>query len=152
MGTCIAFIMLGLLATSGQGNGDRAREDLKLLQGVWHGVSLESGGKTAPADFVQKGRYVFKGNTVTIFEGDKKLGRGKVVLDTSSSPKAIDLIALDGPDKGKTTVGIYKIEGDTLTLCIGGKRPTEFSGAGEDGLAKFKHKKSRPATSDRVPN
>ena len=48
-------------------------------------------------------------------------------------PKAIDLTPGEngGPLKGKRYPGIYKLEGDTLTLCLsieaGSKRPTKFA-------------------------
>ena len=48
-------------------------------------------------------------------------------------PKAIDLTPGEngGPLKGKRYPGIYRLEGDTLTLCLsieaGSKRPTKFA-------------------------
>src|SRR5262249_51216036 len=51
-------------------------------------------------------------------------------LDESKTPKAVDFVWLEGPFKGTTWQGIYKIEGDTLTYCFpitGNDRPTEFS-------------------------
>lgn len=50
-------------------------------------------------------------------------------LDPSKEPPAIDLKAPGG--KGETMYGIYKLDGDTLTICAVGSsrpadRPTEF--------------------------
>ena len=100
-------------------------------------------GKSVPGEFVEKGRYVFKGNELTIFEGDKNVGKATFTLDPAKKPKTIDMTATEGPGKGKTMYGIYRIEGDTLTLCIGEERPTDFNGAGKAGLVEFKRAKSK---------
>jgi len=48
-------------------------------------------------------------------------------LDPAKKPKQIDLLF----GEGRTTKGVYHLEGDTLKLCAeketDGERPTEFS-------------------------
>jgi len=120
------------------GAGGDPQTDLARIQGSWKGIKLEVEGKSAPAELVDKGKYVFKGNKLTIFEGDKQVGEATFSLDSAKKPQTIDLTPTEGKAKGKTMYGIYRIEGDTLTLCIGEKRPTEFNGAGKAGLLQFK--------------
>lgn len=46
----------------------------------------------------------------------------------------------EGPFKGKTTLGIYKLEGNQFTVCFappGKERPTEFSTT--SGTGQFIH-------------
>jgi uncharacterized protein (TIGR03067 family) len=55
--------------------------------------------------------------------------RGTFKLDLSKKPKEIDVVFTEGPEKGKTSLGIYELEGDVYKVCIGltgKKRPTEF--------------------------
>ena len=52
-----------------------------------------------------------------------------VVLDPGREPEAIDVLPDGGPSRGKRVWGIYKIEKDTLTLCMADAdqpRPREF--------------------------
>jgi uncharacterized protein (TIGR03067 family) len=52
-----------------------------------------------------------------------------VKIDTSKKPKTMDIIGAEGPNKGKTFLAIYELNGDTLRVCynLGGKeRPAEF--------------------------
>jgi uncharacterized protein (TIGR03067 family) len=54
---------------------------------------------------------------------------GTYKLDPTKTPGEIDLIPLEGPEKGLTMPGIYAIEGDTLKICFTGPqqvRPKEF--------------------------
>jgi uncharacterized protein (TIGR03067 family) len=57
----------------------------------------------------------------------------KVDLNAKANPHpTIDIEIVDGPDevKGKKSLGIYKLDGDKLTVCVGmpglDKRPSEF--------------------------
>jgi uncharacterized protein (TIGR03067 family) len=49
-------------------------------------------------------------------------GEGTYQLDEKKTPAELDLI----PPKDKTMLAIFRIDGDTLTLCMGETRPTSF--------------------------
>ena len=69
--------------------------------------------------------------------------KGTVKIDAAKG--TIDFTPDDGPAKGKTLVGLYKVDGDVLTLCFtgtGGERPKEFKTADRNTvLATYERKK-----------
>ena len=97
----------------------------KKLEGQWDVESIEEEG-------VKQTRLDIKLITVVgrraIFE--HRLGTAKAVLavDPSSEPASIDILGMneDFPFGG---LGIFKLDGDTLTICWSnaGERPTDFS-------------------------
>ena len=103
-------------------------KDPPSIVGEWVGESGVRGGKpdNPPAGttitFTADGKVKFK-------EGkDEKPEEGTYKADPKKSPAEIDIVPLiDG--KSPTILGIYKIEGDTLTMCIvmDGERPKEFA-------------------------
>ena len=100
---------------------DKVSGDYKRIQGSWIVTSNEIRKQSLPQ--MSGAVFHFSGNQHWI-SGDK--GREWFALRESSSPKSIDFY-----DKKTPTIrGIYKIEGERLTLCTaapGQPRPTEFS-------------------------
>src|SRR5262245_47342754 len=101
--------------------------DLAKLQGKWK----TSIGPNKEIPIVVE----IKGKAVTVVfsnaEGEKVEIKGEVKLDEKASPKTCDWVNFKGTDgnPAEPNLGIYKIEGDTFTVCNGGPnnpRPTEF--------------------------
>jgi uncharacterized protein (TIGR03067 family) len=124
------LLLLGcLLWACGEAAADDAADQQKL-EGSWSFVS-SSGGKQNKQQATDM-RVVFKGDTISFVpKDDKRTLRGSYSVDSSKSPKTMEII-LDYGGKKATTLAIYELDGETLKLChyLGAKasqqRPKEF--------------------------
>ena len=119
-----------LLSSAALGNkpDDAAAKDLKALVGKWKLEKAELGGKDILALFKdlkfeipESGKYKLE------FGGQKD--EGTFTVDPSKKPAEMDITGVEGANKGKTIKAIYKLDGDTVTICYGlggGDRPTKF--------------------------
>ena len=106
---------------------DAAREKTKL-EGKWMLVSAEVAGEKLPEAVVKSISLTLKGDEYTVKVGEA-VDKGTVRLDAAAKPKTMDITGTDGPNKGKTLLAIYELDGDTLRVCYdlaGKKRPTAF--------------------------
>jgi uncharacterized protein (TIGR03067 family) len=100
--------------------------DTEKLQGTWLLTALERDGTAVPKAQLEKVhlKITFKGNQVT-FEYSDHSELGTYQVEPTANPKTIDVVTeLD------TSKGIYRLEGDSLTICgvpNGEERPTEFT-------------------------
>jgi uncharacterized protein (TIGR03067 family) len=126
---------------------DKPDPDLEKFQGTWVLVGVEADGKIMPVSpFDLENVFTFTGNKTHIRGDGMELPDGTFKIDSSKSPKEIDL-SLE-PKKGEaiTTRGIYEFKGDTLRICGGQAnkdRPKDFSQAaqGKDNTMVFKRPK-----------
>ena len=124
---------------------DPASTDAKLIQGTWQGVEIGQSGTQAPAREARNNVLIFEGEELVMRSMDgpmDPMGRARFKLDPRQTPAAIDITPLDGPERGQTLPGIYKIEKNRLMIyvCPGepGKiprqRPSGFSTRDGDGV------------------
>jgi uncharacterized protein (TIGR03067 family) len=122
-----------ILVAGDRPSDDAAKKDSQAMQGDWVLQSGEiKGGNKIPEQAAKTYRKSVQGNKYTVSfeteEGARSIG-GTVTLDPAQNPKALDVVISDGDNKGQKMMGIYKIEGDTHTICAappGEKRPTAF--------------------------
>ena len=100
--------------------------DAELLEGWWEYVTMDDGrGPTEcrDKDLIRDGVLYHSGTL-----RNKEAGH-TIRLDPTQTPKRLDVeVPLE-----RVLLGIYQIDGDTLTYCFaqpGYSRPTEFKGSG----------------------
>ncbi len=113
--------------------------DGQKLVGTWAAKSAIENGYPLTPEEVKSLRIVISGEEV-VFKGKKDVPF-RYKLDPASKPKQIDLTAQSEPLKGRISLGIYRLDGDKLQLCINNrttkKRPTEFKSQPLDGMGVY---------------
>jgi uncharacterized protein (TIGR03067 family) len=108
-------------------------DELGTLAGTWVYERQVVGGREIPIAELRQDTIVVTGNSLvrSLAGGDGqrvKPVRSTISVDPTASPKLMD----DDADVGfriSRRLGIYKLEGDTLTICYdnkGAQRPTAF--------------------------
>jgi uncharacterized protein (TIGR03067 family) len=109
---------------------DDAKKEETKLKGKWTAVSLKQAGQNLPDDLLKSFSWTFEEKTYNNVVNGEVVEEGDYTFDDTKSPKTIDLDIKKGRDEGKKQVGIFKIEGDKITMVVaeaGVKdRPTSF--------------------------
>ncbi len=141
----IAVLSLSLSIFANARAEDKSTE-LAKHQGKWSVTSMIRDDKEAPTDIRESiTREVSDDHIVWKRDGESFAGT-RFVIDAKKSPKEIDLIPDGGPATDKHVLGIYKFDGETLTICMadaGRPRPTAFEAkaGSKQTLQSFKRAK-----------
>jgi uncharacterized protein (TIGR03067 family) len=101
------------------------------LVGEWEMVAAWQEGYALDERMVKTGRRVTSATHTATWFGKQKYMEAAYTTDATGTPKTIDLAS-----KGKTQLGIYEVEGDTMKICFaapGRPRPTDFEARTGDG-------------------
>lgn len=130
--------LLPLIAVAGGGD-DATEKDLKALEGTWAITHYEVEGEVEDPGQFKGVLLVIKDKTyVFTRDGQPTTAKGTLDITPTKKPKGVDYTYTDGPDKGKSCLGIYEIKGDTFKDCFapnpGDTRPTTFETKPGSGL------------------
>jgi uncharacterized protein (TIGR03067 family) len=137
----ITFLSLltGLVIADDQSSVDDVKKEVERLQGSWKFVKVERDGEDLIGQI---------GDVEMEIKGEEYTApniAAKFKLDPSKSPKTIDLSYTQGPAEGQTVKGIYKLDGDSLTICRAlaevSNRPSDFTAPAGSGKMLFQFKR-----------
>jgi uncharacterized protein (TIGR03067 family) len=132
--TMLGFTVSAVLLVGGGTDEATLKKERAHLQGTWKILKLitPKGEDEAWRD----GLFIIGEDDSAELRKGGETKKATVKINPAAKPKEIDITP--GDDTNKLMRGIYKIEKDTLTICIAHRptsdRPTEFK-APEDGQA-----------------
>jgi uncharacterized protein (TIGR03067 family) len=117
--------------------------DLAKLQGTWLTVSLINNGKTLASEKLPPKpgpvtTLAYAGDRWLVKVNGQTVATGITRLDSSKSPKEIDILDESGTNNEKAQLGIYQLDGDTYKYCLapaGKPRPKEFASPEGSGIS-----------------
>lgn len=130
------FVALGVVLVTFVGGAEAKQKDAEALQGTWQLTAGEANGQALTDKDLKDGKLVLKGDRYTVTLAGKKTAAGTQKLDPKKEPKTIDIVDASGPDKGKTSLGIYELKGDEFRIVFaspGKARPTKFATGPDSG-------------------
>jgi uncharacterized protein (TIGR03067 family) len=112
-------------------------DELKRFEGTRRYESMVLEGRRLTEAHFGDARLILRGDR---FEMTDPMAtyRGTFTVDPASTPRTIEVRFTEGPEAGKTSKGIYQLEGDTYKVCIGlagRERPTGFASEPGSGQA-----------------
>src|SRR5262245_48401327 len=118
------------------------------LEGTWTASAAERGGERAD-EFVGH-RLALRGDQFQIASKDgKTLYAGTFRTNPSAKPASIDFEHKQGALNGKVWQGIYRLNGEALTICDNAAdpekaRPTTFEAKAGSGAVLLTSRRARP--------
>jgi uncharacterized protein (TIGR03067 family) len=126
---------------------DDPKAERERHQGTWQARSFVSDGVAAPADLVGSIVRVVEGDHVVWKRNGKSFAGTTVELDPSRTPRTLDVIPDGGPMRGERVLGIYRLDGDELTVCMaapGRDRPKTFEAKSGSGQTLMTFRRATP--------
>jgi len=132
---CLAVMPLLLASAAAEDEGEK---ELKKMSGNWVPTLMQLNGKKQPAEVVKAISLTIDGSKYNTVVGQQK-DEGTLKVDTTKTPREMDITPSVGENKDKTIPCIYEFKGNELKVCYGlngSERPADFK-AGEDGKGVY---------------
>ena len=121
-------------------------EQLRSMEGTWGFRSLEVDGNAIPGSMLADSRLLIDGDRFRM-ESPEANYEGIFNIDVEQEPHHIDIDFVEGPEAGNRSEGIFRLEGDRFTICLGltgSPRPGRFetsrgSGHALEELVRVEH-------------
>ena len=112
-------------------------QQLRGLEGQWAFSAIEIDGASMPVPSFPAAQFLIDGDLFRM-ESPEATYEGVFRIDVEQDPPHIDIEFVEGPEAGEWSYGIYTLDGDDLTLCLGltgSPRPTRFATTAGSGHA-----------------
>lgn len=134
-------------------------DTLRALEGAWGFVSLEVDGQAIPSTMLGASCILIDGDRFRT-ESPEAIYDGEFNIDVEAEPHTIDIDFVEGPEAGNRSLGIFTLDGDALTICLGltgATRPKQFgtvagSGHAFEVLRRTSHARPADVTGGRSPH
>lgn len=149
-----AVLLLGLLSVTDDPKGDAAKQELSRHRGTWQVTSLVREGRESSPEINRSIVREVDGDHVVWKRDGQSFAGTTISLDPKADPPAIDVIPDGGPSRGERVLGIYKLDGDALTICMaspGGPRPRTFAAAEGSGNTLTTFRRRGKSSAERRP-
>jgi uncharacterized protein (TIGR03067 family) len=117
------------------------------LTGRWKAVSYSLDGNKASDEDLKSVELAIDGQgKASVLRAGRVFIAGTTKVDPTSDPNTIDISYTEGDTKGRTALGIFKIEDDLLTICRSAPdkpRPRSFGSKPGSGHALMTYRRER---------
>jgi uncharacterized protein (TIGR03067 family) len=125
-------------------------DTLRALEGEWRFTGLEIEGAAVPPGALAHSRILIDGDRFRS-ESPEATYDGVLTIDVETTPARIDIEFVEGPEAGNWSYGLFALDGNALTFClglVGASRPASFAPKAGSGHALSRLRRasaSRPA-------